>query len=160
MYDNIKLSVKVDFSETVRNEFCARFGLSTKNEKLNIWHNANEKNLKQHKGIYLHLKGNVLTLRFSLHKVFNYYLCGKPTNYNDFDFEQAGMCAVWISKMFAPYFDIMQATVKCYEVGINVFTSENPDLYLQELKQINIGARVTSIFAMRPDVKLTRKHTL
>jgi hypothetical protein len=39
----------------------------------------------------------------------------------------------------------MQAVIKKYEVGINVFTSENPDLYLQELKQVNIGAKVLPI---------------
>ena len=30
-------------------------------------------NLKQNKGVYIHLKGDKLTLRFSLHKFYNYY---------------------------------------------------------------------------------------
>lgn len=145
MYDNIKLSLCVDFTERVQNEFCARFGLSTKNEKLSIWHNAGEKNLKQHKGIYIHLKNNTLTLEFSLHKVYNYCLYGKSFNYNDFDFKEANETAQRLCEMFNPYFDITQAVVKKYEVGINVLTSESPDLYLKELKQINIGAKVLRI---------------
>jgi hypothetical protein len=39
----------------------------------------------------------------------------------------------------------MQATVKSYEVGASVITSNNPDLYLQELKQINVQARILQI---------------
>jgi len=145
MYDNIKLSLQVDFSETVRNDFCARFGLSTKNEKLKIWHNANEKNLSQHKGIYLHLKNSTLTIRFSLHKVFNFFDCGKQFNYNDFDFAQARSVVVRLADLFSPYFDITQAVVKQYEVGINVITSESPDLYLSELKHIKVGAKVVNV---------------
>ena len=146
MYDNIKLSLGVSFeNEAKRDEFCARFGLSTKNEKLNIWHNAAEKNLKQHKGVYMHLKNNTLTLEFSLHKVYNYYVHKKSFNYNDFDFKEANEAAARLVELFNPYFDITQAVVKKYEVGINVLTSESPDLYLRELKQVNVNAKILPI---------------
>ncbi|GEM_PF-4380351 len=146
MYDNIKLSMNVSFAtETERNKFCTRFGLCTKNEKADIWHNKDEKNLKQNLGVYMHLKKDKLTLEFSIHKVYNYKLFGKQFNYNDFDFKQARKVAMWLDEMFNPYFDIMQAVVKKYEVGINVLTSENPDEYLKELKQINVGAKILRI---------------
>ncbi|MDR0420430.1 MAG: hypothetical protein LBH30_03140 [Prevotellaceae bacterium] len=145
MYDNIKLSIDVAFDETRRDEFCTRFGLCTKNEKLKIWHNKDEKNLKQNLGVYMHLKNTKLTLEFSLHKVYNYKLFDKQFNYNDFDFKQARKAAGWLDEMFNQYFDIMQAVVKKYEVGINVLTSENPIEYLQELKQINVGTRILRI---------------
>ncbi len=145
MYDNIKLSIDVTFDETRRDEFCKRFGLCTKNEKLQIWHNKDERNLKQNLGVYMHLKKTKLTLEFSLHKVYNYKVFDKQFNYNDFDFKQARKAAGWLDEMFNQYFDIMQAAVKKYEVGINVLTSESPDLYLQELKQINVGARILLI---------------
>lgn len=145
MYDNIKLSIIVDFDETRREEFCTRFGLCTKNEKLKIWHNKEYCNLRQNLGVYIHLNNNNLTLRFSLHKAYNFDNSGKSFNYNDLDFNQARSIALKLAKMFNPYFDIMQAVVKKYEVGINVLTSESPDDYLKELKQINVGARILPI---------------
>jgi hypothetical protein len=145
MYDNIKLSLCVVFSEAKRDKFCVRFGLSTKNEKTGVWHNKDEKNLIQNLGVYIHLNKNKLTLEFSIHKVYNYKIFGKQFNYNDFDFVQARKAAAWLEEMFNPYFDITQAVVKKYEVGINVLTPESPIEYLKELKQINVGARIIRI---------------
>jgi hypothetical protein len=146
MYDNIKLSIDVAFaSEAEREKFCIRFGLCTKNEKIGIWHNKEEKNLKQNLGIYMHLNKSKLTLVFSLHKVYNYRVFGRRFNYNDFDFNDARTAYGWLTEMFNPYFDITQAIVKKYEVGINVLTPESPIEYLKELKQINVGARIIRI---------------
>jgi hypothetical protein len=146
MYDNIKLSLRCTFDNSKRDEFCTRFGLSTVNEKTKTYHNGGgNSNLEQNKGIYLHLKGNNLTIRLSLHKFYNYYLFKKSINYGDFDFKNANQAAKWICEMFIPYFDIMQSEVKKYEVGINIFTSGDPDLYLKELKQMNIHARIIPI---------------
>jgi hypothetical protein len=146
MIDNIKLSLSVPFADNAAREtFCARFGLFTKNEKLGIWHNKGDNNLSQNKGVYMHLKNRKLTLEFSLHKVHNYFVFGKQFNYNDFTFAEATQAAAWLAEMFNPYFDIMQAAVKKYEIGINVLTSESPDLYLQELKQMNVCAKVLPI---------------
>jgi len=146
MYDNIRLLLKNPFTDNqTRDAFCTRFELETKNEKLNIYHNKGSSNLSQNKGIFLKLTENSLSIRFSLHKFYNYDLYGKPFNHNDFDFKEAKKAAEKLRIMFASYFDIMQATVKEYEVGANVITSDDPDIYLKELKQINIHGRVLRI---------------
>ena len=146
MYDNIKLSIDIEFtSEAEHHKFCNRFGMCTKNEKADIWHNKEERNLKQNLGVYMHLKKGKLTLEFSLHKVYNFKILDKQINYNDFDFEQARTAGGLLTELFNPYFDITQAIVKKYEVGINVLTSESPIEYLKELKQINIGAKIMRI---------------
>jgi hypothetical protein len=93
----------------------------------------------------MHLKNRKLTLEFSLHKVYNYFVFGKQFNYNDFTLTEAKQAAAWLAEMFNPYFDIMIAAVKKYEIGINVLTSESPDLYLRELKQMNVYAKVLPI---------------
>jgi hypothetical protein len=145
MYDNIKLTLHFADSEKRLNEFSTRFSLFVKNEKKQIFNNKGYETLSQNKGVYISLKKNKLTLEFSLHKFYNYYLHNKPFNYNDFDFKEAKQAAAWLCEMFNPYFDIMQAKVLKYEVGINVITSETPDLYMQELKQMNIHAKILPI---------------
>jgi len=146
MYDNIRLLLKNPFTDNqTRDAFCTRFELETKNEKLNIYHNKGCSNLSQNKGIFLKLTENNLTIRLSLHKFYNYDLYGKPFNYNDFSFKDAKKAAEKLRQMFEPYIDIMQATVKEYEVGANVITSENPELYLKELKQMNVYTKVLRI---------------
>lgn len=146
MYDNIRLTIKNVFKDNLtRDKFCTRFGLSTINEKTDNRNNSSEKNLKQNLGIYLKLKNNNLTINFSLHKVYNFWKFGKQYNYNDFSFKETKEVEAELCKMFLPYFDITQAIVEKYEVGINVTTSEEPELYLTELKQINVGARILKI---------------
>ncbi|GHT02005.1 hypothetical protein AGMMS49525_04510 [Bacteroidia bacterium] len=145
MYDNIKISLTVPFVTSYRADFCARFGLLVKDEKKQIYSNKGYETLTQNKGVYMHLKNSKLTLEFSLHKFYNYCVYEKPFNYNDFTFKEAQTAAAWLVEMFNRYFDIAAAKVVKYEVGINVITSENPDLYLQELKQINVNAKVLPI---------------
>ncbi|MDR2423880.1 MAG: hypothetical protein LBD59_04050, partial [Prevotellaceae bacterium] len=146
MFDNIKLCLPYRFSDNAERErFCSRFGLLVKDEKKQIYNNKGYETLSQNKGVYIHLKNSRLTLEFSLHKFFNYCLYSKPLNYNDFNFKEAKQAAEWLDEMFKPYFDIMHSKVMKYEVGINVITSENPDLYLQELKQMNISVKILPI---------------
>jgi hypothetical protein len=147
MYDNVKLTLPLLFADNEMrlNEFLIRFSLFVKDEKKCIYNNKGYETLTQNKGVYIHLKNSKLTLELSLHKFYNYCLYTKSLNYNDFDFKEAKQAAAWLAEMFNPYFDIAAAKVVKYEVGINVITSENPDLYLQELKQININAKVLRI---------------
>jgi hypothetical protein len=145
MYDNIKLSLPVLFTTSERADFCARFGLFVRDERKEIYTNKGYEMLIQNKGVYIRLKNSKLTIEFSLHKFYNYCICGKYFNYNDFTFKEARTAAEWLAEMFNPYFDIATAKVVKYEVGINVITSENPDLYLQELKQIRANAKVLPI---------------
>jgi hypothetical protein len=146
VFDKIKLCLPYRLADNAERErFCTRFGLLVKDEKKQIYNNKGYETLSQNKGVYMHMKNSKLTLEFSLHKFYNYCIYEKSFNYNDFTFIEAKRAAAWLSEMFNPYFDIAAAKVVKYEVGINVITSENPDLYLQELKQINVNARVLQI---------------
>ena len=152
MYDNIKLTLPNAFTDnSKRDEFCTRFELFVRDEQKGIYRNDTYQGLKQCKGVYIsfNTKKNKLFFNFSLHKFYNYSIYGKPFNYNDFDFKEAKIAAAKIDAMFTQYFDIMQASVNCYEVGTNVITSEEPIFYLQELKQINVQARIIRIIEDR-----------
>jgi hypothetical protein len=147
MYDNIKVALPLPFADNGKQvqEFCARFSLFVQDGKRQVFSNKGYEILTQNKGVYMRLKNRKLTLEFSLHKFYNFCVCGKPFNYNNFNFVEAKQAAAWLFEMFKPYFDITQAKVVKYEVGINVQTSETPDLYLRELRQLNINAKVLPI---------------
>ena len=146
MYDNVKLYLPCPFADdSKRANFCSRFGLFVKDEKKRIYSNKGYETLSQNKGVYIHLKNDKLTLEFSLHKFYNYRLRDKPFNYDDFDFKEAKRAAEWLGEMFDPHVDVMQAKVMKYEVGVNVITSESPDLYMSELKQMNVNAKILPI---------------
>ncbi len=146
MYDNIRFSLPYPFSNEIDfNDFCSRFCLSVKDEQKGIYHNRGYEDLKQNKGVFIKVqtpkgnrKGTVL-FNVSLHKFYNYTFNGKPFNYDNFSFEQANQTGKILKDMFP--FDIGKARIKKYEIGINIITSKTPDIYLQELKQMNINTR-------------------
>jgi hypothetical protein len=146
MYDNIRLTMPYNFeSEHERDIFCVRFGLFVKDEKRGIWHNKGYEALSQNKGIYIRIeaptsnkKGNI-SISLSLHKFYNKTVNNEYFNYNDFSFEHASISYLALCELMP--LNIGTATVKAFEVGINIITPSDPDEFMKELSLINVKAR-------------------
>jgi len=146
MYDNIRLTTPYNFeNEQERDTFCVRFGLFVKDEKRGIWHNKGYESLSQNKGIYIRIeaptanrKGNI-SISLSLHKFYNKTVNNEYFNYNDFSFDNANRAYLAICELLP--LNIESATVKAFEVGINIITPSDPEEFMKELSLINVKAR-------------------
>lgn len=157
MYDNIRLIMSEPFrKESDRAAFLSRFALFVKDEKKGIYHNKGYETLEQNKGIYIRLETGTglgfgrLSLSFSLHKFYNAMRYGTLFNYNGFSFAEANKAGRQLSGLLG--FDLSEAVVKKYEVGINISTEKVPEAYMKELDYIAIKGREYRIIE-------DRKHT-
>ena len=166
MYDNIRLIMSEPFkNETERTGFISRFALFVKDEKKGIYHNKGYETLEQNKGIYIRLEAGTglgcgrLTLSFSLHKFYNAMRTGKLFNYTPFSFEEANEACQMLTDLLG--FDLSNAVVKKYEIGINVPTEKPPETYMKELDCIEVKGRKYRIIEDRKhkEYKLYGTHS-
>lgn len=132
-------------NESERGQFCERFGLFVKDERKKVLHNKGYETLEQNKGIYIKIelptakrKGNI-SISFSLHKFYNAMKKKGLYNYDDFDFCRANEAGRMLSELLT--IDLSVATVKKFEIGINIVTEGDPDEYMKELSMIKVKAR-------------------
>lgn len=166
MYDNLRLIMSEPFrNEAERTGFISRFALFVQDDKKGIYHNKGYETLSQNKGLYIRLEAGTglgrgrLILCFSLHKFYNAMRTGKLFNYNPFSFAEANEASRMLSGLLG--FDLSEAVVKKYEIGINVPTEKPPEIYMQELDYIEIKGRQYRIIEDRrhKEYKLYGTHS-
>ncbi len=143
MYDNIKIRFEYPFTDRELMEFCSRHNLEHI-EGSGKYRSGTARNLKQGKGVFVKLdmqtagKGTV-RVECSLHKLYNEITTGNRQNWNDFDFGKAREAAEYLSGFVG--LDISRADVVSYEIGINVQTTQPPEVYLRQLECIVVNCR-------------------
>ena len=143
MYDNIKIRFEYPFTDSELMEFCSRHNLEHI-EGSGKYRSGTARNLKQGKGVFVKLdmqtagKGTV-RVECSLHKLYNEITTGNRQNWNDFDFGKAREAAEYLSGFVG--LDISRADVVSYEIGINVQTTQPPEVYLRQLECIVVKFR-------------------
>lgn len=166
MYDNLRLIMSEPFrNETERTGFISRFALFVQDDKKGIYHNKGYETLSQNKGLYIRLEAGTrlgrgrLILCFSLHKFYNAMRTGKLFNYNPFSFAEANEASRMLSGLLG--FDLSEAVVKKYEIGINVPTEKPPEIYMKELDYIGVKGRQYRIIEDRKhkEYKLYGTHS-
>lgn len=147
MYDHIKLRLPYPFkTEGERANFCERYGLCEVNDKLRTWNNADFKDLKQNRSVYikLHVGDNpecgFILFSFSLHKFYNLCLYDEALNWDDFTFAKANRAKTLFCEFF-PQIDFKAATVIKYEVGLNIQCSVEPERIMEQLDRMVVKDR-------------------
>lgn len=147
MYDHIKLNIPYPFTTNEeRDAFCARYGLFEVNDKLRTWNNADFKDLKQNRSVYIKLHVNdkpgrgFIMFSFSLHKFYNICLYEEALNWDDFTFAKANRAKTLFCEFF-PQVDFKKATVIKYEVGLNIQCSVEPERIMEQLDKIVVKDR-------------------
>lgn len=160
MYDNIKIRFEYPFTDSELMEFCSRHNLEHI-EGSGKYRSGTARNLKQGKGVFVKLdmqaegKGTV-RVECSLHKLYNEITTGNRQNWNDFDFGKAREAAEYLSGFVG--LDISRADVVSYEVGINVQTTQPPEVYLRQLECIVVKFREIRIME-DPKFKEYKQYT-
>lgn len=155
MYDHIKIQLPYPFTtDEEREAFCIRYGLYEVNDKLRIWNNADFKDLKQNRSIYIRLhespenRAGYIIFSFSLHKFYNICIYGESLNWDDFTFAKANRAKNLFCEFF-PGIDFVQAVVTKYEVGLNVECSTEPEKIMEQLDRIVVKGRENRIIEDR-----------